>query len=507
MVSFSTYQPPGVYVEGTAATLVSPGGVPSTTVTIVGTARGYELATDTIAIADTPTALSQTGVLPDSSPAPDLKVTKTDGTVLVENTDYTLVRGAGPSDATTITRVSTSTAVLAGDGVVISYAFADATYYTPQDFTSLTSLENVYGASLVSTTPANPNDSQVNSPLALAARFAFLNGATTVKALAVEPPTADFNLLARFNQAYAKLSEDPTVTLLVPVFAQTAGQTISDYSGSLQSFIGDARSFCETEANNGYGKIAFVGGDTIYDDTTVDFEQIAANNASARVVLAYPYRMSLYNQSLTQSTEVGGPYLAAAYAGVLSAQDPNRGLTRLAINGFNAIPSDLLAIMDKSFKNSLSAAGVCVAERASSGQLVCRHGVTTDPSDLVSSEISVTRSQDILYRMVSDGIENSGLIGDPIDANTTVSVKGIIAGILESAVTDLVISTYLNLQVRQQTPPSGNPAVVECQFTYAPFLPLNFITVSFAMDLTAGIVTDATTTDTTDVTAASGAIS
>ena len=42
----STYQVPGVYVQGTAASIVTAGTVPTTTVTIVADSRGYQLATD-----------------------------------------------------------------------------------------------------------------------------------------------------------------------------------------------------------------------------------------------------------------------------------------------------------------------------------------------------------------------------------------------------------------------------------------------------------------------------
>jgi hypothetical protein len=56
---------------------------------------------------------------------------------------------------------------------------------------------------------------------------------------------------------------------------------------------------------------------------------------------------------------------------------------------------------------------------------------------------------------------------------------------------------YNNLAVRQQTAPSGDPTVIECKFAYQPAIPLNYITVSFSIDLSSGAVTSAATTPTT----------
>lgn len=487
MVSVLNYQPPGVTVQGTTATLVASGGVPATTVTLIGVSRGYQVATETFAITTTAKALANKGVLPDSNPAPNLKVTKQDGTVLVETTDYVLARGAGAGDSTTIARASGSTAILNGDAVVVSYAYADSTYYSPKQFIEFGSVEQVYGPALLSAIPTNPDDSQVNSPLALGARLAFENGATTVLCVAVEPSTDDVTLRQRYSEAYAKVANNPDVSLMVPLFTPPAGQNSATYTAALQGFISDVRVYCETQAAAGFGRMAFVGADTIYDDADPTFEEMAGATASRRVVIAYPNRMSLFNSSLNQTTEVGGPFLAAAYAGILAAQAPNRGLTRLQVFGFNGIPEDLSALMSLAFKNSLSAAGISVTETGRTNQLQVRHGVSSDPTDIVAQEISLTRSQDVLYRLLADGIEGAGLIGEPIDDDLTIRVKGILTGILEAAVTDLVINEWLALQVRQQTVPD-NPTVIECQFSYRPFLPLNYITVAFAMDLTTGTI-------------------
>lgn len=491
MLSFSQYQVPGVYVEGQTATLVTPGGVPTSTVTIIGQARGYQVATETLALNLTAKVLRNKGVLPDIAlDEPNPVVTKLDGTVLVEDTDYELVRGAGAGDSTTIARVSSSTEIANGDLVTISYRYSDANYYAPKYFEDFVSIETVYGQAMIGAPgPDDPDDSQVNSPLSLAARLAFENGASGVLLVAVEPTTVDFDLATRYDQAYAKVASLPEVTLLVPLFTQQVGQTSGQYTTATASLMSAVRTHCAATAAAGFGRIALIGLETIYEDETTPFDEVAIANSDPRVALVYPHRMNFFNSSLGQTTEVGGPYLAAACAGKLAAQSPNRGLTRLQIFGFSGIPTDLAAEQTLAFKNNLSSSGVCVVESGRGNRLQVRHGVSTDVTDILSQELSIIRSQDALYRLVYDGIENAGLIGEPITDDLTIQVKGILTGLLESAVAELVIAEWLNLQVRQQPASSGNPTVVECHFTYRPFLPLNYITASFSMDLTTGTIT------------------
>jgi hypothetical protein len=104
-------------------------------------------------------------------------------------------------------------------------------------------------------------------------------------------------------------------------------------------------------------------------------------------------------------------------------------------------------------------------------------------------EISLVRVGDVLFELVQTGMDAAGLIGQPIDADMTTKVKGALTGILESAISNEVIDAYDAVAVRQQTLPSGDPSVIEAQFAYRPAVPLNYITVTFAIDLTSGEVT------------------
>lgn len=485
-IDFTRYTAPGVYVTDTSTAVVTPIGLPVPTVTLVGPSRGYQVISQPMVLTTTATALTKRGVLPDSDASPDLAVFKADGTTLEETTDYVLVRGAGPSDVTTIARVANSTAVAEGETVTVSYSYTDAEYFAPRPFEDLQSVENMYGPALVNTEPVDPNGSHVASPISLAARLAFENGTPTVYCVPTEPATAEINEQTRFAEAYSKIAMQSAVTLLVPVFSSFDDD--ATYNSSVQGLLSAARVHAEQASADGLGRIVLAGVDTNFDDETTSFDELSQAHVSKRMVLAYPHRLQYYNNNLGQSIEIGGPYLAAAYAGRLCANEIRRGLTMEQIFGFTGIPLDIRQEMTKTNMNTLSASGVAVTALGTQNRLVVRHGVTTKMDDLLSREIAVVRTGDALFRLVTEGMENAGLIGDPIDADMILRVQNVLVGVLDTAMQENVILEYLNVAVRQQTLPSGDPTAVECTFTYRPFLPLNYIIVNFAMDVTSGQV-------------------
>lgn len=492
VTDFTRYQEPGVYVSANSDGVVVATGAPETIVTLVGISRGYQTKTQALQISNSNQNLLEPGVLDNSDPSPDLVVRKSDGTILTAGTDYDVAFGSGPTAYTQIKRHTSATSIAAGDTVLVSYSYANDEFYLPKTFDDFSTIESIYGPSFVSVAPTTPTDTQVASPLSLAARVAFENGAGTVICLAVEPVDVDNTLRDRFAQAYAKLANDPAVTMIVPVFSPGA-QNGAAYTSGIQGFINDAKVHCVNQSGDGYNRIAIFGLDTVYDDSSTGFDDIAQATDSNRMMMAFPNRLNAYNPNLGVTTEVGGQYLAAAYAGRFALNPVNRGLTQIQISSFTGIPQDLRAEMTRTFKNTLSAAGVAVTEVGLNNALVCRHGTSTDPSDLVTTEVSITRSGDTLFGLVSNGLRAADLVGDPIDDEMTIRVKGIVTGILESALASNIIRGYPILQVRQQALPSGNPTAIEVQFAWQPFLPLNFILVSFSLDLTTG---DIATTNT-----------
>lgn len=499
---FTRYVPPGVYVQDTTNPIISTTGLAPSVVAIIGPALGYQSATETVLVyANTGTVLTQQGIFttaqtgPPAISAPVVK--KLDGTLLTVNTDYTFtVDTSGPGGTagsiTSIQRVTNSPQIADGDAVSVTYNYADTTYYTPQTHTDFDSIMSTYGLPMVTTAPTNPNTSQVSSPLSMACQMAIQNGAATIITLALNPTNGD--LRAQFNAAYAKIATNYSTTIIISVLPDDLTVTSGTVAAYTQLLAQDLNSHCVNASNSGYTRIGIFGCPRNFSEADLTQQALAGSITSKRFVLAFPHNMLAFNSSTSQITTVGGSYLAAALAGKLTSLPTNTGLTKQVITGFQGIPTSILQTMTKSYKDTLSSSGVCVTEINRLNQLLVRHGVTTDMSSLDKREISMIRIADTLFNLVQQGMEAAGLIGQPIDADMSMRVKAALSSILEQAKTTEVIVDYNSLKVLQQSPPSGDPTIINCKFSYLPALPLNYITVQFQVDLTTGVVSDTNAT-------------
>lgn len=488
MPDLSNYLPPGVYVEDVSrevADAINP-LLNDELLCIVAPAQGYVTATENLALSSTvPVELANTGVVQDSS----LVVKTAGGVTLVKDTDYSVdVDDTDPTaPVTSLLRLPSNPATASPGGllnngaVVVSYHYADATYFEPQVFSDYSSLAKVYGPGLGDVV----GGAAVVSPLSLASQIAFENGASRVMAVAVNH---NGTWKDDFKDAYDLLTTDHRISVLVAVFPEGEADTGSELTGLLT----DLRLHVDATAANGYGRLVIASGASTYDDVADPFEEIAESVANKRIVAVYPTRYTIFNSNLSQTVEVGGGYAAAALGGRLMLNEVQRGLTRQVLNSLSGVPVSVARKMSKAFKDNLAKSGVLVIEPNRNNRLVVRHGLTTDVSSIVNREISLVRVADVLLQDVQVGLENAGLIGDPIDDEMSTRVKSVLMGILEAEVAEEVIVNYANVLVRQQALPNGDPSVIECQFSYRPAVPLNYITVSFALDLNSGVVTETT---------------
>lgn len=501
MPDFTRYLPPGVYVEDNSDPIVTSTGLPPSVVAIIGPALGYQTATETLQIhSSTGAVLANQGIFvtavtgPPAIAAPVVR--KLDGTLLSEGIDYTFTvdssgTGGSQGSVTTIQRISNSPNVDDGDTVTIAYAYADTGYYQPQQHTDYDTVLSMYGLPMVTVAPANPNASQVASPLSLAAKVAIENGAATVLTVATNP--SDGDLRSQLQKAYAKIATNYSATLVCPVLPDDLVVSSGTVAAFVQQLAQDLKSHVENASNAGYARIGFFGTPRNYSETDLSQEALAGSINSRRVVLVYPHNLLMFNSATNQMAEVSGSYLAAAAVARLSALPTAQGLTKQAVSSFQGLPDVIRQTMTKAYKDLLSGSGVAVAEIDRLNRLSIRHGVSTDMSALNTREISMTRVADTLYALVQLGMEAADLIGQPIDAEMTSRVKAALTSILEQAKLSEVIVDYIDLKVRQQVPPSGDPSVIECKFAYRPAVPLNYIVVQFQLNLTTGEVNDSPT--------------
>lgn len=483
-IDFSrNYSPPGVYIDETNSTVISTTGIPPTLVGIVGPAQGYQTATEQVTLSSAGVTLANQGIDQTS-----FVVTVAGTGAPVPASDYVLTEtgGTGGQDYLTEFAAAASPTTALGTVLFVSYHYTDPNYFTPQHFSSFEDVKDVYGEPLNTAVadPADTNYQYVTSPLSLAAMLAFQNEATEVWLCAATPPGATATTDAakstarRTNlaAAYAQLATNAQVNVIVGL---TDGIADADAGGALT----DLKSSLVTAANNGYYRFGIIGFDPTVT-TAPDTMLSTVGAAYRRMMIAYatPSGLLMYSGAGNSTFALGHQYLAAAYAGLMASLPVQNALTKKVVAGFSGLAGTPLA---NSLKNQYASAGIAVSEVNRFNQLVVRHGVTTDVTNINTREASVVRAKDSMVTALQDGVDTSGLVGSPINDNTLLNVKAAVSGILETAVTDEVIVSYSGLAVRQT---SVDPSVVEVKFAYKPAYPLNYIVISFSIDMNTGTV-------------------
>lgn len=491
-LDFSQYRHPGVYVDAGSNPTLATAGVAPTVVCLIGTGVGYHTAVETLSFLDAEDdtiTLSKKGINPSSivvkgyitdpnasGQSIPYVFEKDDGSTTHDYAVATDTTGGTQNSVTTITKSTGGKIEDAYPQVTVSYQYTDASYHELHQFDDYASIVDTYGPSL------DPVSGALISPLTFAAEVAIINGANRVYTIALNPATG--TVAQQFADAYQTLSVNNTdVNVVVPLFdGVTSGSALTGMLATLNAAL-------LADANRGVLRMALCGLDQSYTGSPSDVATLASGISSPRIVLAYPNQLQYYNGVLNGTMTVDGYYLAAAFAGILSKQDPQMPLTKKRVVGFSGLPDAVARTLTETNKDILATGGVTVVHTDRQLRLVVRHGLTTDYSGgILQREISLVRGQDALYALLQTTMDNSGLIGIPIGENTALQVKGIVAGALETAKSSAtpgeagLIVSYGDLAVRQQAPPSGDPTVIDVRFSYKPAWPLNYITMSFSVD-------------------------
>lgn len=474
-----SYLPPGVYVEEDESVVVSSGGLPGTLVALVGPARGYLIVTEQILLSDDGVTLGHTGVNLGSI-SMEIAATRES----VSGTDFTSATDSA-SHVTTVTRASDADT---DDGTLVwvTYQYTPTDYYVPKFVTSFADVTDLYGEplNLTAGSVTDPDYQYVTSPLSLAAKVALDNGSTQLVLCAAQPPTGSTDAqrsTSRRTQLKAALDATesyPAITVIVPI---TAGILEADASGVLT----DLSAHVNAAVNDDNLRFSVIGFDAAV--TTAPDSMLATSGIqNRRVMLAYtgPGSVLMYSGGVNSNFAASHTYLAAAYAGKMSALPIQQALTGQALSSFVGLGGTPLS---NALKNQYAAAGVAVAQIDRLGRLVVRHGVTTDMTNVNTKEASVVRARDALVSLVQNGFTGTSIIGQAIDDDLLYAVKSVMSGYLETALANGAIVSYDALAVRQRP---DDLTVIEIKFTYKPAYPLNYIAISFSIDTTSGTVSD-----------------
>ena len=401
------------------------------------------------------------------------------GELHVEGRDYVVVRypigGAGEDttagtddDLYTISRVVDGH-IHSGDIVQVQYQYTDPDYHKVYTFYDYDDIRDMYG---------EPFDAagNIQSELTLCCKFAFTNGASTCLTCAVDPSIPGGENMADYADALDKFRDEPQIAIIVP----------ANGAQPLQALV---KQHVEAQSNNRYERRAIIGMDgsarPIPTATRIDNAmRIADTN---RIALVSPSRFFYYAPELNRQIILGGQYMAAALAGLSVSMIAAMPLTHKNPEGF-VEPAEFQREGEKSNESNN---GLMVIERTRRNLIQVRHGVTVNPTDLLTREWSIIGQQDVMVYRIRDYLDADGLIGMPIYDTTLIQVKASAESALVSLVRDEVIRNYQNLKVRQL---ATLPDVLEVRYEWLPAYPLNYIVVRYSVAVLTG---DITVTETT----------
>lgn len=472
------YQTPGVYVQQTNnAALVS---VNSTALNICIVSSGTLPNATTTEKFQTTTSGAQTFTLAQSSAiGSSLAMTNNStGATVASGSMGVTPTGSWTVSGTTLTTSGFST----NTWLNATYNYPSAAFNTVYQFSDFNTLQNTFGAPFTYIS----GTASVNSPISLASYLAFQNGAQLISCVLVSGGSAD-NFFSVISGAITNAGS--AIDVLVPLCYDTQYNTAVTSSGLYPAIS----NWLNAQANNGIYQRAFLGLDsTVTAGGSVNTQggllntvkNIAASIPNQRLALVAPDQITI-NPGLNSATglatgtvNIAGYYLAAALAGTFVGQtDVYIPITRKQVNGFSSIPNQI----STADSNSLQAYGSTVVRQERDGTMYVRHGLTTNTTNWLTQEISISAIGDRLADRVQSALEQSGIIGGVMTPNTLATLQTIVASVLIQAQTDNLIQSYQNLTYVVVPPTSVNVT-----FQYSPTYPLNYVNVNFSLNAQTG---------------------
>lgn len=386
-----------------------------------------------------------------------------------------------------------------GDSIYVTYTYTPSDYFQPIRLNSMTDIQQRFGNAW------DPTSSFINCTLSFAAGMAFQNGASNVvlqplffvnqSTGALQQPTATQAATpSTWATVFNSLLSLDDINLLVPVIGQSdADVTDADEIQVFQA----AQDFVYQNLNSENQYVCAILGEDSSGSSTEGQEATLIAHAQTlipRYAAAVTQQLVFINTSqfscsnATSSLLIGGQYVAAAVAGMLSARVPSATLTRQAVSGILAV-TDLRSAAQK---NNDAANGMMVVE--SKGSVVqVRHGITMDQTSVATRELNVVRAKQYIVESVSQTLD-SQVIGKVVaDGDASTLVNNVVIGALEDLSGANILSSYSGVQ-SQLT--GVDPTTMNVQFTYQPIFVINYVNVQFSLDLTAQTITVDTSTTT-----------
>jgi hypothetical protein len=495
------YRQPGVRVSETVTPQVSPLVAAPADVALVGRARGYQVKTDQFALTGTsaiplpglPTGATVTAV--DSvKDALDPSKGQANGNGYTVTTDYTVSTANG-----TITRVGGG-GIADGAVVNVTYRYVAVDYWDPIRLFDMAAVEERFGPSV--TTAGNA----INSHLSYAASIAFENGAPSVvcqplfrRTTPGDPTSARADVddtqaaaLSSWTDTLFVLRDIEDINILVPVVGQSQ-PNVGD--ATWLSIVQTFQDHVQYMKSNDQHMIVVAGEDSSASNTVAQ----KATLRTHAVTLAGRYGGAVAENTVFISPSkfrrafpaygvtgfVGGQFVAAAIAGMIASRPVSSSLTKKSLSGFvEVVP--WASGFSRQDQDTDAASGLMVVSQ-NRGLITVRHSVTTATDSSARRELSVVRAKHRLIESVRDTLDRQ-IIGNLIaDENAPFIVSSAVAGVLAELLQMRDIVDYTAPSARLM---SLEPTTIQVKFSYRPAFPVNYIDVSFSLDLTTQTITD-----------------
>jgi hypothetical protein len=405
----------------------------------------------------------------------------------VENITGTGIGAPGSSTAKVGIRRNPDTSTIPADATVqVSYNYTDETYYRAITYYDYRDVVAAYGE------PFNVNNKitvEITSELTLGAKFAFLNGAYKVVCVPVERSGANNTPIpGDYEDGIDLLRDDSSIAVVVPLNGIESAAHVREHVNQQSESRFERRAILGFDGTKGVWN----------SDSRTGTAGNEAYGRSPRIMMVSPSKFTTYSAELDREISLGGQYMAATLAGMTVALTFAQPLTHKFPVGWREL--DKFDTLRDGEMSKETTEGLCVIEYNRRRSIRVRHGVSTLADNLLDREWSITGQQDALVYRLRDYLDDANLIGQPIYNYTLVSVKASAEASLQSLVRDGLLVDYVGLSVRQLL---SNPDVIEISFGWRPAFPLNFIILTFAVNLSTGSLNSSTTGNRANVTSTS----
>jgi len=403
------------------------------------------------------------------------------GTVLTPGTISVYVPASDTTGATQIP-----------DGIYVAviWKYTPSDHFTAKLYTNMSDIINKFGPAFV-----EPDQKTINQPITLAASLAFLNGATRiwiqplfklVNDVAVQPSDVEIaNATTTWNPTLQKLQSLENLGVIVPVIGQYQGSNVNLTDDTQIGIIKECQKYTVSQRTSNQNYVILIAGEDGVSSPNYGLPNTLRGHASTldddqQAVLISPTKFQTVSPK-GASVDIGGQYAAAAIAGRMVGFAPSQTLTRKSLLGLTYVDP-----RSKDDKNLDAQNGLFVIETNSNGVIQVRHALTVNTETVAKSELSVVRAKQKMVLSVLQTIDNQ-IIGTVVaDNNAPLVVESAIRGVLQTLVTDGDIVGYGDVVA---TFKDLNPTIINVTFSYRPSFPVNYVNVSFAVDLTSGSLT------------------